>query len=66
MLLPSERDWAEDSHLENGNYINTCIECQRRFFGYKRRGVCKVCADRWKADNCNTAYQTLSSSEVAE
>lgn len=44
MLLPSDRDWTEDSSHENGNYINTCVECQKGFFGHKRRGVCKKCS----------------------
>lgn len=45
MPLPSDRDWTEDSHLENGNYICICCICQQRFFGHKRRVCCKLCWD---------------------
>ena len=38
-----ERSFPEDSHLENGNYFNTCGECHKDFVGYKRRPVCKKC-----------------------
>lgn len=37
-------NWEEDYAHENGNYINTCIECKMPFKGHKRRVVCKVCA----------------------
>ena len=42
---PTERDWVEDFGSENGQYLNTCLECGGGFIGHKRRIVCKVCAD---------------------
>ena len=39
-----ERSWPEDFNHENGCYHNTCVHCLRGFLGYKRRGICKVCA----------------------
>jgi|SRR6478609_1341506 len=39
-----ERNWEEDFSHENGNYINTCIECKLAFMGHKRRVICKKCA----------------------
>ena len=44
-LLPviPERDWIEDFPHENGNYINECCECGCKFFGHKRRVICKLC-----------------------
>lgn len=39
------RNYPEDYKLENGNYMNTCIRCKLRFFGHKRRVICKSCAD---------------------
>lgn len=42
------RDWPEDFAHENGQYMCHCAECSERFFGHKRRRICKVCdnADR--------------------
>lgn len=40
----SGRDWCEDSHMENGNYICKCIDCGEKFIGHKRRVQCKKCA----------------------
>ncbi len=40
------RDWEEDFEHENGNYLNRCTQCGVQFMGYKRRCVCKVCAER--------------------
>jgi hypothetical protein len=37
-------DWPEDFRHENGNYMCLCATCGRQFFGYKRRGTCRVCA----------------------
>jgi len=37
-------NWEEDYEHENGNYINTCIECKLPFKGHKRRVICKMCA----------------------
>lgn len=41
----TNRNWDEDFKLENGNYQNKCVECGSIFLGYKRRVVCKVCAN---------------------
>lgn len=38
-------DWTEDFGHENGNYINTCIECKTMFKGHKRRVICRTCND---------------------
>lgn len=38
-------NWTEDYSHENGNYLNTCIECKRIFKGHKRRVICKVCSN---------------------
>lgn len=46
VLLPefnSPRNWTEDYELENGKYICHCIRCNKSFFGYKRRLICKEC-----------------------
>lgn len=41
-----KRSYSEDFALENGNYMNTCIECKNKFFGHKRRVMCKVCFEK--------------------
>ena len=41
----TERDWTEDFHLENGNYLNKCIQCNEMFAGHKRRNICKLCSN---------------------
>jgi hypothetical protein len=38
-----ERDWPEDFPHENGMYMCKCRECNQRFFGHKRRMICKEC-----------------------
>lgn len=43
------RNWTEDAQYENGNYMNQCSACGNRFFGYKRRVICKVCAPSFQA-----------------
>lgn len=40
----AERDWPEDFAHENGRYLCGCLSCGNRFYGYKRRMCCKVCA----------------------
>lgn len=40
------RDWVEDFTLENGQYYCQCRDCGNQFIGYKRRIICKVCADK--------------------
>lgn len=39
------KDFPQDSHLENGNYTNTCCLCKGEFIGYKRRVVCQECTN---------------------
>ncbi len=39
-----ERNWAEDSSHENGNYECLCCECGQPFIGHKRRVICKACS----------------------
>jgi RNase P subunit RPR2 len=41
--MTSDRDWTEDFHHENGQYMNVCIKCEQTFIGYKRRFICKLC-----------------------
>jgi len=43
------RNWTEDYCLENGKYYNRCSECGETFLGYKRRRVCKLCAQPHKS-----------------
>ena len=38
--------WPEDFNDENGNYLNKCCHCGNLFQGYKRRVVCKECANK--------------------
>jgi hypothetical protein len=40
----TDRNWKEDFHLENGNYMNKCMCCSEIFLGHKRRVVCRLCA----------------------
>lgn len=42
------KDYEEDFCHENGKYQNTCCICGHRFYGHKRRVVCKVCINRPK------------------
>lgn len=46
-FLEKKRSWPEDAD-ENGDNMYECIcmaeECKQRFYGYKRRTVCKLCA----------------------
>lgn len=37
------RNWIEDFSLENGNYNNRCIICEKIFIGHKYRRTCKKC-----------------------
>lgn len=37
-------DWPEDFGHDNGFYLVGCRTCERRFFGHKRRIMCKDCA----------------------
>ena len=37
------KDWLEDSSLENGKYLNQCLICRELFTGHKRRTHCKEC-----------------------
>ena len=36
-------DWPEDFGHENGQYLCSCVHCERVFTGHKRRVVCKLC-----------------------
>jgi hypothetical protein len=42
------RNWVEDYEHENGNYLNFCGQCSRRFFGHKRRVICKECSEMFQ------------------
>jgi hypothetical protein len=37
------RNWEEDYILENGKYLNQCLNCQSVVYGHKRRMICKLC-----------------------
>lgn len=37
------RNWQYDYTHENGNYVNTCDNCLRKFVGHKRRFTCREC-----------------------
>lgn len=43
MYKPTDRDWTEHFHMENGNYIHFCCICKEQFKGHKRMYVCKLC-----------------------
>jgi hypothetical protein len=43
LYSPSERDWPEDFHHENGQYMNKCCHCKKVFCGNKHRVSCKKC-----------------------
>lgn len=40
----SNRDWPDDLKYENGNYMNSCRQCDNTFYGHKRRIHCQLCA----------------------
>ena len=42
--IAAPNDWPEDFPQENGYYSCRCCECNKMFYGHKRRVVCKVCA----------------------
>ncbi len=46
----NNRNWREDFGHENGNYECWCNDCQKPFFGHKRRITCKACAIPGVAD----------------
>lgn len=59
--IASPRDWPEDYAHENGCYLRTCCACHQTFTGYKRRMVCKVCANAGAAENqCREALLTAT------
>lgn len=39
----SQKDWTEDSILDNCVYNNFCVYCGCLFIGNKKRVVCKEC-----------------------
>jgi len=49
--IADEVDWKEDFPHENGNYVNTCMDCGADFQGHKRRLSCKMCTDKYKMGN---------------
>ena len=40
------KDWPEDFAHENGEYYCRCYVCNETFTGYKRRVICKECANK--------------------
>jgi hypothetical protein len=38
-----DRNFPEDYHQENGNYMNKCVYCENFFKGNKHRNSCKKC-----------------------
>lgn len=54
MLRPdgtAAKDWPEDFGDENGCYQCRCVLCGEPFLGYKRRVVCRQCADAALAES---------------
>lgn len=47
--LDSPRNWTEDYPHENGMYLNKCFQCEKYFFGHKRRPMCKECVEKYDA-----------------
>lgn len=45
LFAQSPGDWPEDFAHDNGCYRCTCSTCARSFTGYKRRLMCKICAE---------------------
>ena len=43
--FPSPKNWTEDYKHENGNYMCKCSKCEEYFIGYKRRTICRECAN---------------------
>lgn len=41
----TSRNFPEDYDQENGNYINTCKDCNLPFRGNKHRIWCKMCEE---------------------
>ena len=39
----TERDYQEDAHLENGNYVRPCFSCGENYISHKRWLVCRTC-----------------------
>ncbi len=44
--LSRDKNFPEDSWMENGSYICVCRFCNEQFVGYKRRIVCKQCLNK--------------------
>lgn len=53
----NEHDWPEDFHFENGNYECMCIKCKSKFFGHKRRVICKSCYEEFIGGLDGNNYQ---------
>ncbi len=39
----SPKNWVEDYNDGHNQYVCSCVVCKERFYGYKRRVVCKEC-----------------------
>ena len=42
---PTSHDWPEDFVYENGCYECHCVKCSQKFYGYKRRVLCRKCEE---------------------
>lgn len=45
IIKKTDRDHSEDFKLENGKYEHICYRCKQKFYGHKRRIICKKCKD---------------------
>lgn len=60
-----ECDWIEDFEHENGNYQCQCMNCNKIFYGHKRRAKCKICSAPLKKEEY-TDLQLRLVSKVAD
>lgn len=63
MKSTTEHDWTDDFHLENGNYLNSCLNCKTTFTGHKRRMICRACAKELDLLSFETGQLSPSSSQ---
>ena len=49
LRFDDKRNWVEDYKHENGKYLCMCYQCNRKFYGHKRRVMCKECSDKYDA-----------------
>jgi len=54
MPPPTPKDWPEDYKFENGCYERSCVYCKSKFYGYKRRLVCKECFKKYECNRRST------------